>query len=240
LAERFTSAAADDFAPVWSPTGDRLVFSSMREGRVDLFRKSQAAEDEQRIPDDGLPLGKFAASWSPDGKSILFIAGGRSIARSELMVLPVDGGAAEVFLESSLVETQARFSPDGRWIAFAMNTSGRLEVYVKPYGRPGNATRISQGGGRWPRWRSDGQELVFLSPDEMLMSAAIRVTPETVTVDGVKPLFKVRLRPQVRLDAYPYDMTADAQRFLVNSFVEERNASSPMTLVVNWPGLLKK
>ena len=121
-----------------------------------------------------------------------------------------------------------------------MNTSERLEVYVKPYGRPGTAIRISQEGGRWPRWRRDGQELVFLSPEEMMMSAAIRVTPETVTVDDVKPLFKVRFRPQVRLDAYPYDMTADAQRFLVNSFVEERNASSPVSLVVNWPGLLKK
>ena len=240
LAERFTSAAADDFAPVWSPTGDRVIFSSTREGRVDLFWKSQAAEDEQRIPDGGLALGKFAASWSPDGKSILFIAGGRSIARSDLMVLPVVGGTAEAFADSPLVETQARFSPDGRWVALAMHTSGRLEVYVKPYGRPGNATRISQSGGRWPRWRRDGQELVFLSPDETLMSASIRLASEAVTVDGVKPLFKVRLRPQVRLDAYPYDMTPDAQRFLVNSFAEEPNASSPVTLVINWPELLKK
>jgi Tol biopolymer transport system component len=240
LAERFTSAAADDFAPVWSPTGDRLIFSSTREGRVDLFWKSQAAEDEQRIPDGGLALGKFAASWSPDGKSILFIAGGRSIARSDLMTLPVVGGTAEAFADSPLVETQARFSPDGRWVALAMNTSGRLEVYVKPYGRPGNATRISLSGGRWPRWRRDGQELVFLSPDETLMSASIRLASETVAVDGVKPLFKVRLRPQVRLDSYPYDMTPDAQRFLVNSFAEEPNASSPVTLVINWPELLKK
>jgi hypothetical protein len=81
---------------------------------------------------------------------------------------------------------------------------------------------------------------VFLSPDETLMIASIRLDSETVTVDGMKPLFKVRLRPQVGLDACPYDMTPDARRFLVNSFVEEPNASSPVTLVIHWPELLKK
>lgn len=94
IAERFTSDPSDEFAPVWAPDGGRLIFSSHREGRVDLFQKAQATTPEERIPDEGLPLGKFAADWSPDGESVLFIAGGRTIARSDIMALPSRGGAA--------------------------------------------------------------------------------------------------------------------------------------------------
>jgi serine/threonine protein kinase len=240
LSERFTSDPSDDFGPVWSPRGDHLIFSSARSGRIDLYQKSEATGVEQRIDDRGLNLGKFAASWSPDERSILFIAGGRTIGRSDLMLLPVGGGAAEPFVDSPAVETHGRFSPDGRWIAYASNVSGELQVYVKPYGRPGPPRRVSATGGRWPLWRRDSKELVFLAPDETIMSASVRVLSDEVEVGEIRPLFAVKPRPQVRLDAYPYDMTADGQRFLVNIFVEEPNTSSPLTLVVNWPTLLKK
>jgi serine/threonine protein kinase/dipeptidyl aminopeptidase/acylaminoacyl peptidase len=240
FADRFTSSSADDIAPVWSPKGDRLIFSSARGGRVDLYQKVQPLDEERRIADHDLPLGKFASSWSPDGQSIMFIAGARLIARSDLMLLPVSGGTPETFLDSPMVETQARFSPDGRWVAYSMNASGRLEVYVKPFRRPGQPIRISSGGGRWPLWRRDQQELVFLSADDTLTSASLHTTSDAVVVKDARPLFKVKLRPQVRLDAFPYDMTGDAQRFLVNTFVEEPRSSSRVTLLINWPQLLKK
>ena len=221
LPERLTSASSDDFAPVWSPGGDALIFSAARDGGINLFRAALAGGTDRRIDDGGLALGKYAASWSPDGR-VLFIAGGRTIARSDLMLLPAEGGDAQVFLDSENVETQGRFSPDGRWIAYASNASGRLEVYIKPYNRAGEARRVSEAGGRWPRWRRDSGEVVFMSPDDTLMSASLRMTVEDVTVGEIRPLFKVRPRPQDRLDSYPYDLTPDAQHFIVNTMVEER------------------
>ena len=238
LGERFTSHPADDFAPVWGPDSRHLVFSSFRDGRVDLHQKSQATEAEQQVPDEGLALGMFAADWSPDGESILFIAGGRTIGRSDIMVLPARGGAARAFLATSLVETQARFSGDGRWIAYTMNVSGRLEVYVKPYGRGGEPHQVSANGGSWPQWRRDSSEVVFVAPDETFMAAAVRIDGDELTVGEIRPLFKSRLRTRLRLDAYPYDMTPDGQRFLVNILIEE-NRSTAATVIVNWPGLLK-
>ena len=238
IGERFTWGPTDEFAPVWAPDSRRLVFSSLREGRVDLYEKSQATGPEQRIPDEGLALGKFAADWSPDGESVLFIAGGRTIARSDIMLLPARGGAARAFVDTSLVETQARFSGDGRWIAYAANVSGRLEVYVKPYGRAGEPRQVSANGGSWPQWRRDNSEIVFAAPDETFMAAQVRINGDELTVGDIRPLFKTRLRTRIRLDAYPYDMTPDGQQFLVNKLIEE-NLSTPLSVIINWPRLLR-
>jgi eukaryotic-like serine/threonine-protein kinase len=239
IGERFTSDPSNDFAPVWSPRGDRLIFSSGRAGPIDLFQKAGPADTEVRIDDRGLALGKFASSWSPDGSAILFIAGGRTIGRSDLMLLPVSGGESEVFLDSAVVETHGRFSPDGRWIAYSSNAPGELHVYVKAFRRGGNAHRISIAGGGWPLWRQDGHEIVFIGADETLMSASVRLKSDTVEVGEIRRLFPLKLRPTVRLDAYPYAITPDATRILVNGFVEEPNTSSPLTLVINWPAALK-
>ena len=240
IREPFTSDPADDFAPVWSPGGDRLAFSSVRKGGVDLYQKATAGGAEEPLNAGGLSLGKFAAHWSPDGRSILFIAGGRVISRSDLMYLAVDGTRKpETFLGSSFVETQARFSPDGRWVAYASNESGRFEVSVRPFPGPGEKRQVSISGGNWPRWRRDGAELFFVAPDRILTSASVIVKDREFRIGEVRPLFPVRFRPTSRLDAYPYDVTGDGQRFLLNTFVEEA-ASAAITLVVNWPAALKK
>jgi Tol biopolymer transport system component len=238
IGERFTWGPTDDFAPVWGPGGRRLIFSSLREGRVDLYEKSQTTGPERRIADEGLALGKFAADWSPDGESVLFIAGGRTIARSDIMLLPARGGAARAFVETSLVETQARFSGDGRWIAYAANVSGRLEVYVKPHGRAGEPRQVSANGGSWPQWRRDNAEIVFVAPDETFMAAQVRVNGDELAVGDIRPLFKTRLRTRIRLDAYPYDMTPDGQQFLVNALIEE-NLATPLSVILNWGHLLR-
>jgi len=154
------------------------------------------------------------------------------------MLLPARGGAARAFVDTLLVETQARFSGDGRWIAYAANVSGRLEVYVKPYGRAGEPRQVSANGGSWPQWRRDNAEIVFVAPDETFMAAQVRINGDELTVGAIRPLFKTRLRTRIRLDAYPYDMTPDGQQFLVNALIEE-NLSTPLSVILNWPRLLR-
>jgi hypothetical protein len=119
-------------------------------------------------------------------------------------------------------------------MAYMSNESGRQEVYVRPFPGPGDKWLVSTAGGGWPRWRRDGRELFYLARDGNLMAVSVNGAGSSFVVGEGRPLFNVRMRPMVRLDAYSYDVTADAQRFLINTFVEE--ASPPaITLVVNWP-----
>lgn len=137
------------------------------------------------------------------------------------------------FAESPYVETQARFSPDGRHVAYASSVSDRMEVYVASFPDDQDQQRVSVDGGGWPRWRGDGREMFFIGPDGAVMSAAVVTRHGQLTFDTPQRLFPVRLRPIGRLDAYPYDVTRDGQRFLINMFVEEAT-STGLTLVVNW------
>ena len=240
LRERFTTTASDEFAPVWSPRGDRLAYSSARGGSIDIYQKTGAGSD-QRLDTGPAGVGKYAASWSPDERAILYIGGGRIIGRSDLMLLPLDGDRRpKPYIQTEFIETQGRFSPDGRWVVSSSNHSGRMEVYVRPYPGPGEPVRVSASGGQWAQWRRDGSELFFVAPDNMLMAVAIDGRGSGFQVKGARPLFKTDPRLRVRLDAYFYDTVPDGQRFLVNTRVEGQVTTTPITLVVNWPSLVNK
>lgn len=135
-------------------------------------------------------------------------------------------------IQSPAVESQARLSPDGRWLAYVSNESSRLEVSVQPFPGPGPRQRVSSNGGRYPHWRHDSSEIFFLAPDDTLMSAAIRLTATEAHVGDIRPLFTFQFR-RIRLDGYPYDVSPDG-RFLVNTLVEE-TAPAAISLLVNWP-----
>ncbi len=241
LPERFTSEPSDDYAPVWSPGSDRLAYTSVRNGGIELYERAVNGSGAERMLDaGGSALGKFAASWSPDGGTLAFIAGGRALAKSDIHTTSMrEPATPKPFLESSFVETQVRFSPDGRWVAYASNEPGRLEVYVRPFPGGGDKQRISAAGGAWPRWNRDGREIFFLSPDTTLMSASVTQQGDTLTIGDPRPLYKVRLRPVGRLDAYSYDVSPDGHRFFFDTFVEEATTTG-LTLVVNWPATIRK
>lgn len=240
LRDRFTTTQSDEFAPAWSPRGDRLAYSGAREGSLDIYQKTMGGA-EQRLGTETGGIGKYAASWSPDERAILYIGGGRIIGRSDLMLLPLEGDRRpRPYVETEFVETQGRFSPGGRWIAYSSNHTGRMEVYVRPYPGPGEPERVSDNGGQWPQWHRGGTELFFIGPDHTLMAAAVEEQGSAFRVKAIRPLFQTRPRPRVRLDAYFYDVTPDGQRFLINTPVEGQVNTPPITLVVNWPALLKQ
>ena len=237
LRTRFTFDTSNEFEAIWSPDGDRLAFARIK-GSVDLYQKPSSGGSEDALLEGG--LGKFPSDWSPNGRFILYIAGGAAIARSDLLVLPLFGDKKPFpFLETSFTETRGRFSPDGRWIAYASDESGQFEIYVARFQEPGERRRVSTAGGVWPRWRRDGREIVYLAPDNTLTAATVSGEVARFEAGAARPLFSVRPRPQVTLGDYPYDVSADGQRFLVNTLVEE-TTSSAITLVVNWTAGLKK
>ncbi len=239
LRTRFTSDAADEIGPVWTPDLSRVIFASGRKGGFDVYQKqSSGSANEELLLEE--TLGEFPESLSPDGRFLLYVSGSGTLRRSDLFVLPLGGERKPFpFLNTPFVETQGQFSPDGQWIAYSSSESGQYEIYVAPFPGPGNRWRVSPAGGSWPRWRRDGHEIFYLAPGNALTSATVSAQGSDFKVGVVRPLFKVHPRPLVRLDAFPFDVAPDGQRFIVNSFVEE-TASTAITLMVNWTAALGK
>jgi serine/threonine protein kinase/Tol biopolymer transport system component len=230
-----TSVPPNDWFPVWSPDGRQLAFTSYRDGPANLYVRdaSGAGGDEALLKSE---LGKAASSWSPDGRYLAYWgAGADTRTKQDIWILPLAGRKPFAFLQTEHNELQAEFSPDG-WIAYTSDESGRQEVYVRRFeGAPAEAGafRISTEGGSHPKWRADGKELFYLSPDRKLMSVAVTSSP-VFKAALPRPLFQTRV---VMADFLAnYAVAANGQRFLVNSPSEEAELG-PITVIANWnPG----
>jgi Tol biopolymer transport system component len=234
LPTRLTFDAAFERYPVWSPDGSRIVFSSSkRNGHFELYEKaSSGAGIEELVEASDVDI--YATSWSPDGQFILYCT--QNQPPTKLGLLPVSGDRKpRVFLEAQARLRHGQFSPDGRWIAYESHESGKPEVYVAPFPGPGGKRQVSAAGGGTPRWRRDGKELFYLTPDRQLMAAEVNGKGGAFEIGAVRALFRTR----AAAPALTYDVTADGQRFLVINSVEEEE-SSPLTLVVNWNAGLKR
>ena len=137
------------------------------------------------------------------------------------------------YLRTPFAETRGRFSPDGKWVAYTSDESGRNDIYVQSFPVGGPKRRISSQGGDFARWRQDGKELFYTAPDNTLMAVLVQAVPNSLTVGEPKPLFKISGR------AGSYDVAPDGQHILALPPADD-NAASSMTVVVNWPTLLKK
>jgi serine/threonine protein kinase/Tol biopolymer transport system component len=235
LPTRFTFGTAIAFASIWSPDGSRIVFESSRKGHYDLYQKPvNGTGTEEVLLEDNLD--KVPVSWSPDGRFILYVTLGGAPKGDDLLVLPLSGDRKPFpFLNTEFNEVNGRFSPDGRWVVYQSDESGKFEVYVAPFPGPGEKTQISTTGGIQPRWRHDGTEIFYLAPDIKLMATTVNGKGSRFEVGAVKPLFETSINA-VRNS---YDVSADGQRFLVNT-APEQALSAPITIVLNWTAGLKK
>jgi hypothetical protein len=142
---------------------------------------------------------------------------------------------------SGVNKVHGQVSPDGRWLAYASNESGRLEVFVQSFPNAGGRWQISKDGAVHPRWRGDSKELFYYALDSRLMAVPIK-GDTAIEAGAAVPLFTARLLggPDLSLGLkQQYDVTRDGQRFLLNALIEE-SAPSPITVVLNWTSALKK
>ncbi|MBI4470242.1 MAG: PD40 domain-containing protein [Acidobacteria bacterium] len=238
LRTRFTFDPAEERGPVWSPDGSRIVFASNRAGHFDVYQKAfnGTGGEEPLLENDSF---KMTFSWSSDGRFLLFRPFDPK-TNWNLWILSMSGDRqVSPFSQTEFYEMGGMFSPDGRWIAFQSNESGRVEVYVAPFPTAGVEKRqISLAGGKWPRWRGDGREIFYLDRDEKLMAAAVGFKGTNVEVGTVVPLFQTR-PSSPGYSGYAYDVTPDGQRFLINTAIEPITSPS-ITLVTNWAVDLKK
>jgi Tol biopolymer transport system component len=231
---RFTVDPGSDGFPVWSPDGSRIAFRSNRKGHFDLYVKaSSGAGGEDLLVES--PRVKTPNDWSRDGRYLLYTVTDDPKTGFDQWVLPLEGDRKPFpFLNAIWDEQNGQFSPDGRWVAYQSNESGRHEIYVRPFPGPGGQLLVSTAGGISPRWRPDGKELYYIAPDATLMAAPLAVKGGTLEPGTPAPLFRSRIWGG-GTDLYQrdqYDVARDG-RFLINVTTDD-TVTSPITLLQNW------
>jgi serine/threonine protein kinase/Tol biopolymer transport system component len=230
---RFTSNAANEIHPLWSPDGSRILFSSNRTGAYALYEKSTIGPGGENVI---LPETAQATDWSRDGRFVLLQRRDPKTS-TDIWALPV-GTNREPFpvVRTDFDERFGQFSPDGKWIAYESIESGRWEIYVQPFPGPGARVPISVNGGAQVRWRADGRELFFIALDDRLMAVRIALPSNggSAEAGAPVPLFATRVGGALQsFSRQQYFVSPDGQRFLMNTILQGGPAS-PITVIVNW------
>lgn len=227
---RLTFDPGGDFSPVWSPDGSRIAFNSDRISPTGIYlkRASGAGAESLRFR---LPNRASVTSWSRDGRFLIGIA--RLPATSwDIWIFPLDGSRDPYpFVTGPANDVEPAISPDGRWVSYSSNESGRVEVYLQPFDGSGGKLQVSNQGGRDAHWSGNGREIFYITPAGYLM--AVDVTPgATLSLGTPRPLFRYAL-DQVDPNGHYFDVSADGQRFLIRREVDAVDV--PVTTVfVNW------
>jgi eukaryotic-like serine/threonine-protein kinase len=237
---KLTSDAAGDFAPVWGPDSERLVFASNRQGPSDLYQTSVTGvqEDVELLISTNL---KVAYDWSTDGRYVVYGTASESPAgiTGDVWFMSLPERKQMPFLTTKSREVQAQISPDVKWMAYTSNQSGQYDVYAQTFPVPTKIHKISTDGGSYPRWRPDGKELFYVKGDQ-LMAVAVGGGSD-VPFGRPAVLFdlgEVTGRPPAQGFRQFYDVTADG-RFL---FIEQIKSGVPsrMTVTLNWTETLRR
>ncbi len=223
-----------DAWPHWSADGNRIVFSSNVKGTYNLYEKSAGAGGPERLLLES-DQAKIPQDASSDGRLLLF-ASLDPQSGFDLWMLPLTGDPIpQVFLKTPFQESGAQFTPDGRWVAYHSNESGRYEVYVQAVDGQQGRTQVSTGGGAQPRWRRDAREIFYVSLESRMMAAPVKGTPGGRALDfGTPvPLFSVDITggPVLLNNTQQYAVSPDGQRFMVNVSIDP---TPPINLLVGW------
>jgi eukaryotic-like serine/threonine-protein kinase len=237
VSTRLTFGPAVNIFPIWSPDDEQIVFASNRRGFHDLYQRAASGTGQDRLLFSSVRSSKFPTDWSREAGALAFHSTDPSVKTgSDIWVLSVAEGKASPFVSGPFSEMSPQFSPDGRWMAYASAESGRFEIYVQPFPAAGAKWQISTAGGSYPRWRRDGNEIFYVSPDNELMAVEL-TTAQGFAVGTPKPLFRTRIKS---LDiGFQYDVAPDGNRFLINTVAEEDRADA-VTVVQNWTAELPK
>jgi eukaryotic-like serine/threonine-protein kinase len=236
---QFTSGPALKGSPVWSPDGARVAYYSELNGNYDIVvspsNSGSRAETLLKSAE-----AKYPTDWSHDGKYLLFgvLTEG---TRSDVWAMSMADRSAGPLLDTIYSEGYAVLSPNGKWLAFQSDETGRNQVYVQPFDGITRGTKrrydvSTEAGGGLPRWRADGQELFYMTNSGRMMSVKVHPEGDEFQNDRPQPLFQTRTIPNTW---NLYDVAPDGQRFLMNLPLEWPNAS-PITVVTNWTEKLKE
>jgi serine/threonine protein kinase len=240
---RLTFERGLNYYPLWTPDGESIIYTSDSAGRPSLFRKPAAGNGKSQQLLKIHEGNEYAYDISADGRLLLFIQIGGT-DRGDIWILPLDKSAPPFpYLKTPAGEQHPQFSPPaqrGKWIVYTSDESGIEQVYVRQFtggAAPEAKWQISLNGGRYPRWRGNGSDIVYLAPDGKLMSVPIRCTSDSIEAGSPRALFDAAL-PSVPFSRYPYDLSPDGQKFLLLNAAPGRSPGK-LIVILNWTGLLK-
>ena len=236
VGSRVSTERSDEFHPVWTPDGQRLIYVSDRNGFYDLYARPAGSGPETEVI--RTDWDKRVSGVTPDGAGLVF--GGSTSGEDEdvwLMALDGDRTPKPVIETKEFQEVSARLSPDGRWIAFTSDESGRPEVFVAPF--PSGPKRpVSNGGGGVPVWSRDGKEIFYVGRDGRLFAVSVNSAGASLVIGTAQPLFDLDPAPAGAFDPALYDVSADGRFLIVRSAGE--SSADPVVVDVDWTARLKK
>jgi Tol biopolymer transport system component len=234
--QRLTFDPDIDSMPLWSPDGRRIVFNSGGgAATVGLYIKYiDGSAADAPVPLRPGPGPKIACDWSSDGRFLLykqFDAGGAT----DLWALPLDGDHTPIAVaQTPYDERDGQFSPDGKWVAYESNDSGKSAIYLQPFPGRGERRPVSTAGGTQVRWSADGRELFYVAADGSLMAVPVDAA---ANAGAPMRLFNPHLAPVSSVSRQQYVVDPGGQRFLmITAGVEP---APPITLLLHWKGLTR-
>jgi Tol biopolymer transport system component len=245
---RLTSQPGEDHAPIWTPDGKQVTFAANVKGEGPAgppalwWRPADRSGPQEPLLENEEPEVTMPTSWSPDGQTLAFTDRITSVAGHDIWMLPLEGEQEPwAFLDTEFEETGAMFSPNGRWLAYMSNETGRDEVYVQPFSvsGPRGTKQISVGGGTEPLWGPDGRELFYRNGDKMMAVAIEAESEPELSVGTPRLLFEGRFLPGPNWARRNYDISPDGQRFLMIQR-EQDLVPTEIIVILNWFEELKR
>jgi eukaryotic-like serine/threonine-protein kinase len=229
---------ANQGGATWTPDSKTIFYSSVSKGVFQIYAKAADGSSSERLVLESADATAYPNSVSPDGRYLVYE---RRLNQSEtgdhIWALPVSGdGKPFPIVQDAFDERAATVSPNGKWLAYQSNESGRPEIYITAFPAGGAKWQVSSNGGATPKWRRDGKELFFLDPLDNMVAVDVNASGNAPKLGAPRTLFQA---VGIQRDFGPYDVSADGKKFLINSG-NLKEGTEPVTLVLNWPAELKR
>ncbi len=229
--------------PVWWPDGKSIVFNYGPSGTLDsLYRQNADGTGSKEMLLETPGIFEYPISVTSDGRYIAYMRSDpKSNTALDIWALPVFPDKSRdqkpfPVVATKFLDVAPSFSPDGKWLAYANNETGRMEVYIQPFPSGAGRWQVSTAGGSWPNWRKDGKELFFFASDQQIMTVDVNQKGAGLQLGTPRALFKAST---VSGPSGPYTVSADGKKFVMNTVVPQ-SITEPLTLITNWPADLKQ